>query len=74
MSCSNDLLLLRNAIKQQLDDEEAAGKMYRGMAKKFIELEEPQKAIILRLMASQEEFHKVALETVIEAIDLKCGG
>lgn len=74
MPCSNDLLLLRDAIKKELDSEEAAGQMYRDMAKKFIELEEPQKAVILRLMAGQEEFHRVALETVVEAIDQKCGG
>jgi hypothetical protein len=72
--CPVELINLRNAIQKELDSEEAAGELYREMSYKLVKLDEPEKAIILRLMASQEEFHRTVLQGIVVAIDKKCGG
>lgn len=71
--CSQALLQLRDDIKKELDDEDAAYKTYDAMGAKFVELGMPDKSKILTLISRSELEHFVILSTIVTEIDDICG-
>jgi hypothetical protein len=71
--CSAQLTELRNAIKQELDDEGTASHKYADMAAKFTHLKEGKSADALRLISQDELLHRMILEGIVDEITKRCG-
>ena len=73
VKCSDNLLAIQNAMKQELRDEAEGSSRYREMAVKLTALGETDYSGIFHLLSEAEHMHKVVLEALVDAIDLRCG-
>jgi len=71
--CADNLIELKNAMKRDIQDEIDGTSHYREMATKFTALGETDYSGIIHLLAQAEHMHKVVLEGLVDAIDLRCG-
>ena len=70
--CEPALIELRNAIKQELQDESDASQKYAEMAVKFTHFSKAVKANMLQLISGQEALHRIILENIVEDITREC--
>ena len=70
--CADNLIELKNAMKRELQDEAAGSSRYREMAVKLTALGETDYSGIFHLLSEAEHMHKVVLEGLVDAIDLRC--
>uniref|UniRef100_A0A6M3MFJ8 Rubrerythrin diiron-binding domain-containing protein n=1 Tax=viral metagenome TaxID=1070528 RepID=A0A6M3MFJ8_9ZZZZ len=71
--CADNLLALQNALKQELRGEAEGSSRYREIATKFTALGETDYSNIFTLLAQAEHMHKMVIEGLVDAIDLRCG-
>uniref|UniRef100_A0A6M3X552 Rubrerythrin diiron-binding domain-containing protein n=1 Tax=viral metagenome TaxID=1070528 RepID=A0A6M3X552_9ZZZZ len=71
--CSDNLLSIQNVMKQELRDEGEGASRYREMATKLTAMGEPQYSETIKLLSQAEQMHKMVLEAIVHAIDLRCG-
>ena len=71
--CSDNLLAVQNALKQELRDEAEGSSRYKEIATKFTAMGETDYSGIIHLLAQAEQMHKMVLEGLVDAIDLRCG-
>lgn len=72
--CSAALIELRNAIKQEINDEGAAAHKYADMAAKLTHLRESRYADTIRLIAAHEQLHNVVLSHIVDELTERCDG
>ena len=70
--CSASLIELRNAMKRETADERDGSSRYLDMAIKLKAMGETNYSEVLHLLADAENMHRVALESMVEAITFRC--
>ncbi len=73
VKCADALIELKNAMKRELRDEADGSSRYREMATKLTALGETNYSGIFTLLSQAEQMHKMVLEGLVDAIDLRCG-
>ena len=71
--CSDNLRAIQNVMKQELRDEIEGASRYREMATKLDAMGETSYSEIITLLAQAEQMHKMVVEGLVDAIDLRCG-
>ncbi len=71
--CSDNLLELQKVMKRDLLDEAEGSSRYREMATKLTAMRETNYSEIFTLLAQAEQMHKMVIEGLVDAIDLRCG-
>ncbi|KKN16297.1 hypothetical protein LCGC14_0977230 [marine sediment metagenome] len=72
-SCSDSLLELKEAMKREMRGEATGSSTYQDMAGKLKQLGEASYSEIFILLSQAEQMHKMVIEGLIDAIDLRCG-
>ena len=70
--CSASLIELKNAMKQEWQDEADGSRRYREMAAKFTAMGETNYAEVFHLLSQAEHMHLKVLESLVEAIEFRC--
>ncbi len=70
--CSDNLLELQKDMKRELQDEAAGSSRYREMAAKLTGIKETKYSEIFTLLSQAEQMHKMVIEGLVDAIDLRC--
>ena len=73
VKCSDNLIEVQNALKKELRDEEEGAYRYKQLASILAGMEETDYSKIITLLAQAEHMHKVVIEGLVDAIDLRCG-
>ena len=71
--CADNLIEVQNAMKQELRDEAEGASRYKQLASILGGMGENDYSKIFTLLAQAEDMHKVVLESLVDAIDLRCG-
>jgi len=71
--CADNILEVQNAFKKHLRDEEEGSYQYRNLASILGGMGEDDYSKIFTLLAEAEHMHKVVIEALVDAIDLRCG-
>ena len=72
-NCSDGLLEMKEVMNREMRGELEGSTMYQDIAGKFKHLGEANYSEIFTLLAQAEQTHKMVIEGLIDAIDLRCG-
>ncbi len=73
VECSDGLKEIQNMLKGALADEMMGTVRYKDIATEFGALGEKDYSAIFTLLSQAEHMHKMVLEGLVDAIDLRCG-
>jgi len=73
IECKDNLKEVQSALKKELRDEEEGAYRYKQLASILASMQETDYSGIIHLLAQAEHMHKVVLEGLVDAIDLRCG-
>ena len=73
IKCSDTLIELKNAMKRDIQDEIDGTSHYREAATKLGALRETDYSGIFHLLSDAEHMHKMVIEALVDALDLRCG-
>lgn len=72
-NCSDGLLEMQNILKKAMDDEWMGFVRYKDISTELGALGEKDYSAIIQLLSQAEQTHKMVIEGLIDAIDLRCG-
>ncbi len=73
VECSDNLKSIQAIMKQELRGEIEGASRYREMAGKLVAMGEDNYSEIFTLLSQAEQMHKMVVEGLVDAIDLRCG-
>lgn len=72
VKCSEGLIEMQDMLKKALDDEVMGFQRYRQISTELGALGEKDYSGIIQLLSQAEQMHKLAIEAIVDAIDLRC--
>jgi len=72
MKCSEGLLEIQKTIKNSLADEVMGTVRYKDISTELGALGEKDYSGIFQLLSQAEQMHKMVLEGLVDAIDVRC--
>ena len=73
VECSDGLIEIQNMLKKEVGDEWMGHIRYKDISTELGALGETDYSGIITLLSQAEQMHKMVVEGLVDAIDLRCG-